>query len=234
MHLCVHAPPCLCVSAFVYVCVCIISRNFNISSGPTMSLLSQRYTTKRLWMFGFFFISSLCVWERACMSVVSAMLNTPIFIDPRLQGIFQTLELNPKTHTYGYMLCVRVHHCFAHSGMHSSHCMDKKSLNQWVKYGGVHARTHARTHTLAVVCVCESELSVLLSHTIHHKLLILLDHCRDFRTPRCSLKTQSEANALNPPDTHTSSHSRLLTHTHSHGDPEGTAVVLGDLASPTL
>lgn len=69
--------------------------------------------------------------------------------------------------------------------------------------------THTHMHALTVVCVCESELSVLLSHTIHHKLLILLDHCRAFRTPRCSLKTQSEANAPNPPNTHT--HTQALT-----------------------
>lgn len=78
--------------------------------------------------------------------------------------------------------------------------MDKKSLNRWVKYGGVRTHTHSM-RTLSVVYISESELSVLLSHTIHHKLLILLDHCRAFRTPRCSLKTQSEANAPNPPNT---------------------------------
>ncbi len=140
-------------------------------------------------------------------------------------GHFSNPGLNPRqTHVQERSVHVRVsvcvHRYFARFGMRSSRCMDKKSLNQWVKYGGAHARTH-RTHTyvctLTVVRVCESELSVLLSHTIHHKLLILLDHCRAFRTPRCSLKTQSEANAPNPPNTyaHTSSHSQFLTRTLS-------------------
>lgn len=72
---------------------------------------------------------------------------------------------------------------------------------------------HTLSHTHTPKCVCESKLSVLLSNTIHHRLLILLDHCRAFRTPRCSLKTQSEANALNPSNTHSSSHSQFPTHT---------------------
>lgn len=89
------------------------------------------------------------------------------------------------------------------------------ALAAWTKSpwtGGWSMEAYMRAHTpgaLAVVCVCESELSVPLSHTIHHKLLILLDHCRAFRTPRCSLKTQSEANAPNPSNRH--------THTHTHG-----------------
>lgn len=87
----------------------------------------------------------------------------------------------------------------------ASRRMHKKPLNQRVKYGvsdgRARARSHVRTHSLArtrIQRVCESELSVLLSHTIHHEPLILLDHCRAFRTPRCSLKTQSEANAPQP------------------------------------
>lgn len=92
--------------------------------------------------------------------------------------------------------------------------MDKKSLNRWVKYGGVCTHTHIM-RTLSVVCISESELSVLLSHTIHHKLLILLDHCRAFRTPRCSLKTQSEANAPNPPNTQTRVLSLSVSYSHT-------------------
>lgn len=57
---------------------------------------------------------------------------------------------------------------------------------------------------------------MLLSHTIHHELLILLDHCRAFRTPRCSLKTQSEANAPNPPNTHIYAHKLSLSVSYSH------------------
>lgn len=211
MHLCVwwcvYLPPC--------VCLC-----FNFWSNNV-------------------FIESEMFFYRLFRTCMSAVCSTDRSLLIQTAGHFSKPCLTPKTDTYRYTphayLCV--HRYFAHSSMRSSRCMDKKSLNQWVKYGGVHARRHTLARALTVACVCESELSVLLSHTIHHKLLILLDHCRAFRTPRCSLKTQSEANAPNPPNTHThasSTLSFLLTHVHTRRDPEGTAVVLGDPTSPTL
>lgn len=125
--------------------------------------------------------------------------------------------------------CTRVRHNFSHS---SSQTTDKKSLNQW---GGLYRCAHTHMHTLTVVCICESELSVLLSHTIHHKLLILLDHCGAFRTPRCSLKTQSEANAPNLSEAHTQARALTLSFqlACTHKGPEGTAMVFRVPASPT-
>lgn len=101
--------------------------------------------------------------------------------------------------------------------------------------GGLYRCAHTHMHTLTVVCICESELSVLLSHTIHHKLLILLDHCGAFRTPRCSLKTQSEANAPNLPEAHTQAQALTLSFqlACTHKGPEGTAMVFRVPASPT-
>lgn len=150
---------------------------------------------------------------------------------------------NPKIATYTDMLHVRVckHVCpsldysFQHVlfSLHGQKVLEPVGEIWRPK---MHAHAHTQARVLTLVCVCESELSVLLSHTIHHELLILLDHCRAFRTPRYSLKTQSEANAPNPPNTHVHAHklSLSISYTHTHRDPEGTAEVLGDLASPTL
>lgn len=82
MHLCVHAAyqP-ACVSA--YVCVCIIGLHFNISSGPTMSVLSQRNTKGGCEVkdFFFFFLYSLpCLCE--CVSIYECCVGYAIFIDP--------------------------------------------------------------------------------------------------------------------------------------------------------
>lgn len=219
MHLCVHAPAWLCLSVFVLLYYWpslqyqLWSNNVFIESDIHKKCCECLFLN-----------SSLCflasVWAR--MSAVFAMLKWPIITYPDCKA-FLNCRPNPKTYTYRYMphmyasMCVN-HYC-ARSSMRSSRCRNKKSLNQWVEVRG-----RTCTHTHSVVCICESELSVLLSHTIHHKLLILLDHCRAFCTPRCSLKTQSEANALHPPNTHCSSHSQFLTHTHSQkpwGDGSG-------------
>lgn len=136
----------------------------------------------------FFYSAASPLRERESVWLMCPVCWTgPIFIDRDCRAFFKSEEPKPEDgpiwrHVLrvAAQVCVSVTSLFI-SACAVSHCMDKKSLNQWVKYGVSKAHSLARTHTshdahtlssthtlTHILRVCESELSVLLSHTIHH------------------------------------------------------------------
>lgn len=231
MRVSIHLP----WSILVLLCICarIISLYFNINSAMIISLLSHTKLAVNAF-FSFFFLIHpwISLSVPACMSAVLSMLNRRSLLI-LTAGLFSNHGPKPQHAYIKWCACVNVRVSIA--GLFIAACAALWTKSPWssrMKYGGpnTHER-RARVHTSAHTCVCESELSVLLSHTIHHRLLILLDHCRAFRTHTPLWKLNQR---LMPPTlpTHNLTHTRSHTHTepsflaHTHlqrpwGDSRG-------------
>lgn len=176
----IHLLPSLLNSRPVFLCgLFVLSAFTSISNLVQQRRIIESHKGDCECFFYFLFITAsvrVCehVWE----------LCSQCWIDQSLLILtarhFSSHGLNPKTGTYRDTLHVRVceHVCPSQVysfqrvpfSLHGQKVLEGVSEIWRPKYTRAQAHTHIHAHTriLTFACVCESELSVLLSHTIHH------------------------------------------------------------------